>query len=685
MRERTELSCYTNLGNGVSSVESLVCRARQLGIETIAITDGNSVLSYFEAEKIAKRYSFNIIYGVILPIWRGAWDIHFGDHEMKEYEYATVLAKNKDGIKSIYELLSVTLTECEDIEKEPELSVDDIIKHKGNLIVGSEDILFSEQDYLIVRPDMTKEEVIETLKKGEEFGFPVVAVGDVTYSGPDDSLLNEIINGTDGKPLLSTEEMLKKFDYLPKTKVEEIVITNSNIIADKIERNTEPISSDFYYTEGEEQFKELQTAAYKKLKELYGDNPPEEVLKRLETELEFVSRPYNITQFYIAFKLCDFAHKKGYPTGIRGLVPNSFVAFLLGISEINPLEYNLPYESFFGFSGDKVTDIDINFPDIIKSDVDGYLKELYGEEYVLKAGTVSCGYSYKWAVHIAEEYLYKKQKAWKQEELNCVSNLLMNSGMKSWRNGEGIHPGGLILLPKGYSVYDFTPLKNQNGIVSTHFDFHSLQDLGLLKVDALGHLAYTFLKELSDETGVKIEDIPLDDKAVWQLFDDLDTDYIPEFGTEFVKSMLRICRPKCFDDLVKICGISHGTDIWRDNAETLITRGVVELKDIMANREDVFDFLLSKGVDRASAFRAMEIVRKGAASKRQDSKDFIYSLSIKYNLPHWWTESVCKIRYMFPRGHAVSFVLLALRLAHFKTHYPDAFMELHKKLYREEE
>ncbi len=675
MKERIELSCHTSLGTGISRPEKLIERAKELNMKALALTDFDCCLGYPEAAKVVRNSAFKIIYGVTLPIWHSS-DL---DSEMF-FGHVTLLAKNKIGVKSIYELLSSVLM------GEKSLTLDDIINHKENLIVGSSENLFSEQDYLEVTSYQTPDIVNATIKEGEDFGIPVVAVGDVTYSGPNDALLKDVLinsdNLVDDRPILSTKEMLKKFNYLPKKKAEEIVVTNTNLIAEKIENKIEPILREFCYCECNEHFEELKTAAYKKLKELYGNNPPNEVLKRIETELDFVNQPYNITQFYISYKLCDFAHKKGYPTGIRGACPNSFVAFLLGISEINPLEYNLLYESFFGFSGDKLADIDINFPDVIQKEVHSYLKELYGENEVIQAGTVFKTIPDKRARKMAEEYLYKKQKAWSSGQEEAIINILVNSQIKSF---EGIHPAGLMIVPKGYSVYEFTPLKKKNGIISTHFDFHDLWDFSLLKVDALGHIAYTFLKKLSDETGVKIEDIPLDDKTVWQLFDDLDTDYISEFGTEFVKNVLRNCRPKCFNDLVKISSLAHGTDVWCDNAETLITRGVVELKDVMANREDVFDFLISKGVDRALAYRAMEIVRKGAAAKRQDSKDFIYSLSIKYNLPNWWAESVCKIRYMFPRGHSVAYVQLAVRLAYFKAHYRDTFIELHKKLYEEEE
>ena len=540
----------------------------------------------------------------------------------------------------------------------------------------------------------------------------------------------------DNKATLSfktTDEMLKEFSYLGEETAKEIVINAPARIASKIE-NIQPIPDGFHPPTLEGATDELKNLCKSRCKELYGANPHPVVKDRMERELNDIIGNRFADLYMLAQKIVKKSLDDGYIVGSRGSVGSSFVAFLSGITEVNslpthytcpncfftefvaydehgdqratPLEgitaelgvdlparkcskcgakmerygFDIPFETFVGFKGDKTPDIDLNFASEYQSRAHHYIEELFGTEHVFRAGTMSTLQS-KTAFGFVKKYLESIGEDWPQAEIERVI-----IGLTGIKRTTGQHPGGMIILPKDKNITEFCPVqypanKISSGTKTTHFDYHSMEDQ-LLKLDILGHDDPTQIRLLCEFTGKDITQISLNDKETLSLFSSVKalkirgrnnkskvgTLGIPEFGTDFVRGMLMDTRPKKFEDLIRISGLSHGTDVWLNNARDLIKNKTATLKDVICTRDDIMHYLINKGVESFSAFKIMEKVRKGRGLTPED----IEIMKVK-NVPEWYINSCLKIKYMFPKAHAVAYVINAFRIAYCKVHYPVAF------------
>jgi DNA polymerase-3 subunit alpha (Gram-positive type) len=518
----------------------------------------------------------------------------------------------------------------------------------------------------------------------------------------------------------TTEEMLQEFSYLTPEKAYEVVVEAPRKIAAQVEELS-PVPSGFYPPHLPDAEQELEKMTYAKAKEIYGEPLPEIVQARLARELKAIINHGYASLYLIAHKLVKKSLDDGYLVGSRGSVGSSLVATMCEITEVNPLPphyvcpschwsefftageagsgvdlpekdcpqcgtalnrlgFDIPFEVFMGFHGDKVPDIDLNFSGEYQAQIHSYTEELFGRGNVFRAGTIGT-LADKTAYGFIMKYLEQTNETRRNAEINRLVAKL--SGV---RRTTGQHPGGMVVIPEGMEVYDFTPIQYPandpaSGTITTHFEYHALDDC-LVKLDILGHDDPTMLRMLEDLTGVPVLEIPLNDPKTMSIFssteslgvtpDQIGTNVgtlgVPEFGTRFVRQMLEDTSPKTFSDLVRISGLSHGTNVWTNNAEELVKAGIVDISGVIATRDDIMIYLMLKGVEAGQAFRIMEQVRKGRGLTPEDE-----TLLKQYDVPQWYIDSCKKISYMFPKAHAVAYVMMAFRIAYFKVHHPLAF------------
>jgi DNA polymerase-3 subunit alpha (Gram-positive type) len=570
---------------------------------------------------------------------------------------------------------------------------------------------------------------------GKQFGKPVVATCDVHFLDPEDEIYRRIMmagkgfHDADRQPPLffrTTDEMLAEFQYLGSDLAKEVVITNTNKINDMIERIS-PVRPDKCPPIIDNSDETLTTICYDKAHEIYGPNLPEIVEARLKRELHSIISNGFAVMYIIAQKLVWKSNGDGYLVGSRGSVGSSFVATMAGITEVNPLPahyicpkcyftdfdsdfvkqfegqsgcdmpdrkcpkcgtlmtkegHDIPFETFLGFYGDKEPDIDLNFSGEYQPKAHAYTEELFGKGKAFRAGTIG-----SLAEKTAFGYVYKYYEEHEQVKRRCEMERIA-LGLTGVKRTTGQHPGGMIVLPKHEEIYSFTPIQHPANIITTHFEYHSI-DHNLLKLDILGHDDPTMIRRLEDLTGLDAKTIPLDDKDVMSLFHNtealgikpediggtkLGTLGIPEFGTDFAMQMLIDAAPKAFSDLVRIAGLSHGTDVWLGNAQTLIAEGVCELSSAICTRDDIMTYLIYRGLEPGLAFNIMEKVRKGIVAKGKcDKWDEWKEEMRKHDVPEWYMESCEKIKYMFPKAHAVAYVMMGWRVAYYKIKYPLAY------------
>ncbi|MBR7122071.1 MAG: PolC-type DNA polymerase III [Oscillospiraceae bacterium] len=678
--------------------------------------------------------------------------------------HIVLFAKNQTGLRNLYHLISDSNLKY--FKRVPRIPKSELIRLREGLIVGSaceagelfqaivegkndEELkrIASFYDYLEIQPLANNrfmlekgiardEEVLRQFNRtvvrlGEELGKPVVATGDVHFLNPEDEIFRHILLATKGfedcdknNPLYfrTTDEMLAEFSYLGEEKAYEVVVTNPNMIADMCE-TIRPVPHNLFAPKIENSVEDLKALVYGKMHRLYGENPPELIKKRVDTELNDIINCHYDVIYMSAQKLVQNSLDNGYLVGSRGSVGSSIVAFLSGITEVNsfpphyrcpnpeckhttfdvPSEYgcgadlpdaccpkcgtafakegfNIPFETFLGFGGDKVPDIDLNFSGEYQARAHAYCTEMFGRSHVFRAGTIGT-VAEKTAYGYVKKYLSERGKTVGKAEEARLAN-----GCVGVRRTTGQHPGGLIVIPQENEIWDFCPVQHpaddpNSDQITTHFEYHSMEE-NLLKLDMLGHDDPTMIRMMEDMTGVDAKTIPLDDKRTMSIFTSskvlgYENDPIlgptgavavPEFNTRFTRGVLLDTKPEKFDFLVRISGYTHGTDVWLGNAKDLIVSGTARVDQTIGCRDDIMLYLISCGIPEKRAFKIMEMVRKGRGLPDGAEKEMLDA-----GVPEWYITSCKKIQYLFPKAHAVAYVMMAFRIAWFKVNYPLAF------------
>jgi len=763
--KRVELHCHTKMSamDGLIVTSKMMKRLNEWGHKAVAITDHGVVQAFPDAAHNAGNVK--VIFGCEGYLLDDEGLIREDgsiDYKGRRTNHIILLAKNKVGLKNLYKLIS--RSHIDYFYYRPRMPRSVLDEHREGLIIGSAceagelysairagadeeriEKIASYYDYLEIQPLINNRFMItngivadeEALKEynrrivalGEKLGKPVVATCDAHYFDEEEALYRRIIMaGQDFKDAESgqglyfrtTEEMLEEFSYLGEEKAFEVVVTNTNKIADMIEP-MQPVPEGKFppHIDGAEEY--LRNACEERAAKMYGSPLPDVIRERLDKELNSIIDNGYAVMYRAAEMLVDKSMEAGYLVGSRGSVGSSFAATMAGITEVNPLHahylcpncknlewdetgeydcgldmpdkvcpvcgtpylkegFTIPFETFLGFNANKEPDIDLNFANEYQSAAQKYVEEIFGAENVYKAGTISTVKSNKAFGYVAkyfEELGQQVSKAELDRLTECCEGVKATTGQ---------HPGGVVVVPRDHEIYEFCPVQHpannaKSGVITTHFDYHSI-DENLLKLDILGHDVPSMCKQLKDLTGVDPVDVPLKDDKVMSIFigteglDIVDPNYkfthgsygIHEFGTSFVRQMLDDIHPTTVEELVRISGLSHGTDVWLGNAQDLVVNGITTMREAIATRDDIMNYLRKKGLENSDAFTIMEKVRKGKGVTEEQEQ-----LMVEHDVPDWYIDSCRKIKYMFPRAHAVAYVMMSLREAYYKVYHPLEF------------
>ena len=763
--KRVELHVHTTMSamDAVIPVEKLIKTAADWNWQAVAITDHGVIQAFPNAaqtaEKLAKQgRKIKIIYGM-------EGYLVGEDFKQKFANHVIILAKNKVGLANLYKLISISQVKY--MHYRPRIPKSLLSDLRDGLIIGSAceageliraivagkgdaelEQIASFYDYLEIQPIhnndfLVRSEDFPTINTDEDLrninrkvaelakklGKPLVATTDAHFLNKDDSICRAILMASKGYPdaeqqpplfLRTTDEMFAEFDYLDKATAYEAIVTNPNKIADSVEF-LKPIPDGLYSPQVPGAEEEIRETSYAKARKLYGENLPALVEERLEQELKPIIGHGFAGLYLIAQRLVKKSNDDGYLVGSRGSVGSSFVATLIGITEVNPLPphyrcpkcqyskfftqgevgcgydleskncpvcghplikdgHDIPFAVFLGFDGDKVPDIDLNFSGEYQATAHKYTEVLFGKHNVYRAGTIST-VAEKTSFGLVKKFYEDRGK---KKHGSFIAKIA--AGCMGVKRTTGQHPAGIMVVPRDMDIHYFTPIQypadnKDASTTTTHFDYHSISSR-LVKLDILGHVDPTMIRMLENLTHRDPKTIPLDDKPTLSLFNSTSalgvtaqqigtksgTYGLPEFRTSFTRNMIDDTHPDCFSDLVRISGFSHGTDVWLGNAQDLIRNGTCTLKNAISARDDIMMYLIYHGVDALKSFKTMESVRKGKGIKAEVVDDLK-----KHNVEDWYIDSCQKIKYLFPRAHATAYVMMAYRIAYCKVHYPLAY------------
>lgn len=770
--KRVELHAHTQMSgmDALTNIESYIKQAVKWGHTAVAVTDHGVVHSYPEAFKIITNKKdpqpIKLILGMEGYLVEKNKKMNRADKEEEKDTqkpfHIIILVKNKTGLKNMYRLVS--MSHLDYFYKKPRLPREILKEYREGLVFGTACYIgelyqaFLENksneetakiaefyDYLEIQPDENNkflvrngklnsiEDLHEINRKicalGEQIGKPVVATGDLHFLKPGDRIYRDVLMSAQGYDEIgetttadlsfkTTNAMLEEFSYLGAEKALEVVVKNTRLIADMIEANIRPVPEALHTPSLENSDELIRKATWDRAAVLYGMNLPDIVQERADRELKaIIGNKYSVL-YLIAKKMVEKSNQDGYIVGSRGSVGSSFVAYLCGISEVNPLAphyicvdcehtefinsdlvgidmddkdcpicgkkmmkdgYNIPFETFMGFKGEKVPDIDLNFSGEYQETIHKYLVELFGVDKVFRAGTILTVKDNAVKKDFLSKYMEKTGKKLREAE-----KVRLAKGCSGVKRSTGQHAGGLMLVPKDKDIYDFTPVQNPPNdfsTITTHFDYDYIHD-SLVKIDALGHEMPTSFKHICEALNISVDDIPLEDKDTMKLFSGVSvlgvdpknynpavgTLGVPEFGTKFTRGMLAMTKPKTFSELVYISGLSHGTNVWNQNAEELIKSKTATLKEVISVRDDIMNFLIARGLPKEVSFAITESVRKGNGLTPEWE-----TVMHKHKVPEWYILSCKKIKYMFPKAHAVAYTIMAFRIAYMKMHKPLHF------------
>lgn len=736
-KERVELHLHTTFSamDALTRVNEAVKKAAELGHPAIAITDYGNVQAFPQAEKAAKKYGIKVIYGLECDCFNDS------DEKGKETFRVILLVKDSVGRANLYKLISSYYD-----DKKISIPKSVLQKHRDGLLIGtvgykgeltkgivsgknSDELssITSFYDYIEILPcigtiaiENQRLDLKKQQKLNEHLAFlaksqskPLVASGNVHFLEPEDEICKKVLlsaigfDADDSLPLYfrTTEEMLKEFSYLGEETAIEAVISNTQKIAELVEDNLTPYLLGSYYPTIKNATEDVIGKCKIHAEKIYGSALPDIVRDRLEWELNSISKHDFATIFTIAERLVERSKTNGYTVGSRGNIAASLVAFLLGITNVNPLPphyvcskcqhanfitdekygcgfdlpdetcpvcgeklnkdgFDISVETLLGFDGDMVPDIDLNFAGEYQEMAASHLEEIFGKGHVIPAGD-TLKLSERLAFAYAKKFNEENNAGLSEDELFYIAERLSGVKRDDWR-----HPGGFFVLPSNLDILDFSPVHKYGERMVTHFSVSELSGY-LFKIDILGHDSPTLLRKLENSTGISSDLISLDDSDAFRCVT-YSSIGIPEFQSFFMRNMIRTARPSCLSELIKLSGLSHGTGTWNENAEYLIANGTASLKDVIALRDDVMTFLIKKGMPPKEAYRYMRLMRLGRLSSESFKEDW-QSAFKEFGIDKWYIESAKKIKYLFPKAHSTVYTIQSFQLAWYKAHYPTHF------------